>query len=213
MSFLLSQNFRIYQSNHGFSRNRLKRGPLLSCFVLVKRPPIDRIRMDDTTEFGIIPYGRAVEAVCPNCGVVQILSTGFTNISCPTCNGALAVNNNSHHSHVIRSSDHREGNLLPQDDTEEMKQKTQAGIPIPDPPSSPTEDRSIQSLTASFLHVSTENTSSGVPLQEGFGESLTFGCPSSLEQVQKSSGKLSKIPTEGHSEDGNVVYICRTCGT
>ena len=165
--------------------------------------------MDDTVEFGIFRYGKAVEAECPNCGVVQIPSTGFNNISCPTCNGVLSVNNNSHHSQVIRSSDHREGNLLPQDETEEMNQ---AEIRIPDPPSSPTEDSSLQSLTASLRQVSTEDTASGVPLQESFGESLTFGCPPSLERVQKSSGKFSKTPTEGHSDKGDLD-VCYTCGT
>jgi len=167
-------------------------------------------RMDDTAEFGIFHYGRAVEAECPNCGDVQIPSTGFTNISCPICNGVLSVNNNSHHSRVNRSSDHREGNLLPQDDTDEMNQETQAGFRIPFPPRRPTEDPSIQSLTASFLQVSTENTASGVPLQEGCDESLTFGCPSSLEQVEQNT-KLSKTPSEGHDEDG-AVDICHTCG-
>lgn len=169
-------------------------------------------RMDDTAEFAIFQYGSAVEAECPNCGDVQIPSTGFTNISCPICNGVLSVNNNSHHSQVIRSSDHREGNLLLQDDTDEMNRETQAGIRIPYLPSSPTEDPSMQSLTASFLQVSTEHTASGVPLQEGFDESLTFGCPPSLERVQQSSGKLSKTPSEGHNDDG-VVDICHTCGT
>lgn len=164
--------------------------------------------MDETAEFGIFHYGRAVEAECPNCGDVQIPSNGFTNISCPICNGDLSTNNNSHHSQVIRSSDHREGNLLPQDDTEEMGLETQAKIS----PSSPTEDPSIQSLTASLLQVSTGNTASGVPLQEGFAESLTFGYPSSLERVQNSSGKLSKTPTEGHNKDGDLD-ICQTCGT
>ena len=167
-------------------------------------------RMDDNAEFGIFHYGRAVEAECPNCGVVQIPSTGFNNISCQTCNGVLSVNNNSHHSQVFRSSDHREGNLLPQDDTAEMNQETQAGIRIPYTPSTPTEDPSIQSLTTSFQQVSTENTVSGIPLQEGFDESLTLSCPPSLEHVQKRSGKLSKTPSEGHND--GVVDICHTCG-
>lgn len=163
--------------------------------------------MDDTA--------RAVEAECTFCGDGQIPSTGFNDISYPTSNGDLAVNNNSHYSQVFRSSDHREGNLLPQDvqdDTEEKNHETRAGIRIPDPPSSPTEGPSIQSLTASFLQVSTETTTSGVPIPEGFGESLTVDCPPSLERVQKGSGKLSKTPTEGHNDDG-VVDICRTCGT
>jgi len=166
-------------------------------------------RMDDTA--------RAVEAECSFCGDGQIPSAGFTNISYPTSNGALAVNSNSHHSQVIRSSDHREGNLLPQDVqddtyTEEKNHENRAGIRIPDPPSSLTEDPSVQSLTASFLQVSTENTTSGVPIPEGFCANSTVDCPESLERVQKGSGKLSKTPTEGHNEDG-VVDICRTCGT
>lgn len=193
---------------HGFNRDRVERTFLLSCFVFVKRPVTDR--MDDNAEFSIFHYGRAVEAECPNCGDVQIPSTGFTNISCPKCNGVLSVNNNSHHSQVFRSSDHREGNLLPQDDKAEMNKETQAGIRTPSPPSTPTEDPSIQSLTTSFLQVSTENTASGIPLQEGFDESLTLSCPPSLERVQKRFGKLSKTPSEGHNDD--VLDICHTCG-
>ena len=162
-------------------------------------------RRGDNAEFSSFHYGRAVEAECPNCGDVKIPSTGIANISCPTCNGVLSVNNNSHHSHVFRSSDHREGNLLPQDDTVEMNQETKAGIR-----STPAEDPSIQSLTASLVQVSTENTASRIPLQEGFDESLTFGFPPSLERVQERFGKRSKTPSEGHND--GVVDICRACG-
>ncbi len=160
--------------------------------------------MDDNTA-GFGNYGRAVEADCANCGVVQIPSRGFVNISCPICNGNLSTNsNNSHHSQVIRSSDHREGYHPPQDDTEGMNPDSQEGIPPNDP--------SMQLITTSMQHLSTENTTSGLPLQEGVGESLAIGCPTSLGQVQSLWSKLSKTPTEGHDENGEPDN-CRTCGT
>lgn len=193
-----------YYFIHGSGRGRLPKASLffLPRFTSVKHS----VMMDDNTAgLGNFDYGRAVEAECTNCGVVQIPSRGFENISCPICNGNLSMNsNNSHHSQVIRSSDHREGYHPPQDDTEVMNLDSQAGIPPNDP--------SMQSITNSLQQLLTENTNSGLPLQEGVGESLSIGCPQSLGRVQGLWSKLSKTPTEGHDENGEHE-ICRTCGT
>ena len=165
---------------------------------------------DNTAGFDNFDYGKALEAECANCGVVQIPSRSFAKISCPTCNGNLTTtaSNNSHHSQVIRSSDHREGFRLPEDDTEEMNLGSEEGIG----PSFRTEDPSMQAITTSFQELSTENTTSGLPLQEGFGGRLTAECPSSLGRIQSLWSKFSKTPTEGHNENGEPD-ICRTCGT
>lgn len=154
--------------------------------------------MNNNTRFD---YGRAVEVECANCGVVQIPSRGFSNISCPICNGPISTNDNSHHRRIRRSSDGRELNLLLQDDDTELNWEGQTEVPPC------TEDSSMQSITASMQHLSTENATSGLPVQESSGDSLTVGCPSSLGQV----GKLSKTPIEGFDEKGESD-ICQTCG-
>ena len=164
--------------------------------------------MNDSTAgragFDNFDYGRAIEAECASCGVVQIPSRGLTNISCPTCNGELSTNSdNSHHSQVNRSSDQREGSLLPYDDTEEADQESRVGH-------SPSAS-SIQAITTTLQQLSTEDTTSGIPLQEGFGESLSFVCPPSLGQNPSHWSKLSKTPTEGHDEN-EESNICQTCG-
>lgn len=161
---------------------------------------------DNTAGLDNFDYGRAVEAECASCGVVQIPSRSFANISCPKCNRELTTkSNNSHHSQIYRSSDHREGNLLPDDDTpEEANLESQAGHSPSDP--------SVQSITTSFQQLSTENTTSGLPLQESLGESLSFECPPSLGRSQNHWSKLSKTPTEGHDKNGESD-ICQTCGT
>ena len=166
---------------------------------------------DNTAGFENFDYGRAVEAECASCGVVQIPSRSFANISCPKCNGELITNsNNSHHSQINprinRSSDHREGNLLPDNDTPEEANllESQAGISPSDP--------SVQSITTSLQQLSTENTTSGLPLQEGVGESLSFKCPQSLRRSQNHWSKLSKTPTEGHDKNSESDF-CQTCGT
>ena len=149
--------------------------------------------------------GRAIEAERASCEVVQILSNfrGFTNISCPTCNGELSTNsNNSHHSQVNRSSDHREGNFLPWDDTEEANLESRGGHSPSDP--------FIQPITTSLQQFVNENTTKGLPQQEGFGESLSFTCPPSLGQSPSHWSKLSKTPTEGHDENGESD-ICQAC--
>lgn len=155
--------------------------------------------MNNNTRFD---YGRAVEVECANCGVVQIPSRGFSNISCPTCNGPISTNDNSHHRRIRRSSDGRELNLLLQDDDTELNWEGQTEV-LPS-----TEDASIQSITASMQHLSTENATSGLPVQESSGDSLTVGCPSSLGQV----GKLSKTPIEGFLDEKGESDICQTCG-
>lgn len=152
--------------------------------------------MDDTERFD---YGKAVEATCANCGVVQIPSGGFSNISCPLCNGVIISSSSTDsHSHM-RSSDNRERNLLLQDDAEEINKISLGCRP---------EDHSdfTELVTESLGHLSIECTTSGLPLQESSEANLTLG------QVQSHQSKLSKTPTEGNDENGNTD-ICQTCGT
>ncbi|XP_022798277.1 uncharacterized protein LOC111336431 isoform X1 [Stylophora pistillata] len=141
-------------------------------------------------------YGKAVQANCANCGVVQIPSRVSLNTSCPRCKGVLVLNTVDLHSQR-RSTDNREQNLLLQDDNEDLENTTLA----------PSTEDSAELDTVSLQHLSlaTDENLSGLPLQESFEAS------SSRRKASTYPSKLSKTPTEGNDENG-INGVCQTCG-
>ena len=128
-------------------------------------------------------YGKAVDANCANCGVVQIPSTVQFIILCPLCNGDLIPNTADSHSQR-RCTENREQNVILRDYNEDMENTP---------------------MSLAHLSLSTDENASGLPLKEHSEER------SSLGKANTYTSKLSKTPTEGNDENGKND-LCQTCG-